>query len=113
MGPYCARFVAHEGHRALPPSSSFEVKSDAERVWVALGKRLGRYGLALHPEKTRLMRFRRPPKSQDGGKGPGTFDFLGSRSSSRKSRMVEISSYGSGEGPRETRLPGLLEDRGG
>jgi len=36
-----------------------------------------RYGLALHPDKTRLVEFRRPPVSQRGGKGPATFDFLG------------------------------------
>lgn len=50
---------------------------DAERVKAVLGKRLERYGLALHPDKTRLMAFARPPASQRGGKGPGTFDFLG------------------------------------
>ena len=42
-----------------------------------LGKRLGRFGLALHPDKTRLLSFRRPPAGQKGGKGPATFDFLG------------------------------------
>jgi RNA-directed DNA polymerase len=42
-----------------------------------LGKRLKRFGLSLHPEKTRLIDFRRPPLEQTGGKGPGSFDFLG------------------------------------
>jgi hypothetical protein len=44
-----------------------------------LPKRFGRYGLTLHPEKTRLVPFRRPP-SKLGGKRearPGTFDLLG------------------------------------
>ena len=55
----------------------FEQEDDARRVMDWLGKRLGRYGLALHPDKTRLLPFRRPPSGQKGGKGPATFDFLG------------------------------------
>jgi RNA-directed DNA polymerase len=42
-----------------------------------LKKRMGRFGLTLHPDKTRLLPFRRPPAAQRGGKGPATFDFLG------------------------------------
>jgi len=56
---------------------TFEHRDDAERVMAVLGKRLGRFKLSLHPDKTRLIDFRRPPWSQAGGKGPGTFDFLG------------------------------------
>ena len=56
---------------------TFEQKGDAERVMEVLGKRMGRFGLTLHPDKTRLLPFRRPPARQDGGKGPATFDFLG------------------------------------
>jgi RNA-directed DNA polymerase len=55
----------------------FECREDAERVLAVLPKRMQRYGLTLHPEKTRLVPFRRPPAEQQGGKGPGTFDFLG------------------------------------
>jgi group II intron reverse transcriptase/maturase len=55
----------------------FEHEDDARRVMEVLGKRLGRFGLALHPDKTRLIPFRRPPAGQKGGKGPATFDFLG------------------------------------
>lgn len=55
----------------------FEHGDDAERVEAVLGKRLERHGLTLHPDKTRLIAFARPPASQRGGKGPGTFDFLG------------------------------------
>jgi group II intron reverse transcriptase/maturase len=55
----------------------FEQEDDARRVMDWLGKRLGRFGLALHPDKTRLLPFRRPPSEQKGGKGPATFDFLG------------------------------------
>ena len=55
----------------------FEREDDARRVQAVLGKRLGRFGLTLHPDKTRLVPFRRPPKAQQSGKGPGTFDFVG------------------------------------
>jgi hypothetical protein len=55
----------------------FEREDDARRVMAVLGKRLGRFGLALHPDKTRLIPFRRPPAGQKDGKGPATFDFLG------------------------------------
>lgn len=56
---------------------TFELQSDAERVMEVLGKRMGRFGLTLHPDKTRLLPFRRPPREQTGGKGPAAFDFLG------------------------------------
>jgi group II intron reverse transcriptase/maturase len=55
----------------------FEREDDARRVMDVLGKRPGRFGLALHPDKTCLLPFRRPPARQQGGKGPTTFDFLG------------------------------------
>jgi group II intron reverse transcriptase/maturase len=52
----------------------FEREADARRVMSVLAKRFARYGLTLHPEKTRLVDFRRPPGN---GKGPGSFDLLG------------------------------------
>ena len=60
----------------------FANERDARRVLEVLPKRFGRYGLTLHPEKTRLVRFRRPPREtgrQDRSPGsrPGTFDLLG------------------------------------
>jgi RNA-directed DNA polymerase len=55
----------------------FEHEEDARRVLAVLHERMKRYGLTLHPDKTRLLDFRRPPNDQDGGKGPGAFDFLG------------------------------------
>lgn len=54
----------------------FSRKRDAVRFLDVLPKRFGKYGLMLHPEKTRLVPFRRPDRS-DGGDGPGTFDLLG------------------------------------
>src|SRR3954467_8034111 len=59
----------------------FESEGDARRVLDVLPKRFGKYGLTLHPEKTRLVPFQgRPPGSPPGPRGerPGTFEFLGS-----------------------------------
>ena len=56
---------------------AFEEPGDAERVMDVLPRRMERFGLTLHPEKTRIVPFRRPPRSQKRGKGPRTFDFLG------------------------------------
>jgi RNA-directed DNA polymerase len=56
---------------------ALELREDADRVWEVLPKRMQRYGLALHPDKTRLLDFRRPPRERQVGKGPSTFDFLG------------------------------------
>ncbi len=55
----------------------FETEDDARRVMKVIGRRFGRYGLTLHPDKTRLLEFRRPPRGQTKRKGPATFDFLG------------------------------------
>jgi group II intron reverse transcriptase/maturase len=43
----------------------FRSKEDAERVLAVLGKRMARFGLTLHPEKTRLVPFRRPRGRQN------------------------------------------------
>jgi RNA-directed DNA polymerase len=57
----------------------FANEADARRVMEVLPKRFGKYGLELHPDKTRLVDFRRPDRfAPDGaGDGPGTFDLLG------------------------------------
>jgi len=55
----------------------FEREDDARRVQAVLDKRMGRYGLTLHPDKTRLVPFRCPSQGQQRGQGPATFDFLG------------------------------------
>jgi len=55
----------------------FEREDDARRVMSVLGKRFERFGLKLHPDKTRLFPFARPSNWKQGGKGPTTFDFLG------------------------------------
>jgi RNA-directed DNA polymerase len=55
----------------------FELEDDARRVIGVLGTRLGRFGLALHPAKTRRLPLWRPPKTPQRGKGPAPLDFLG------------------------------------
>lgn len=60
---------------------AFEQESDARRVYEVLPKRFAKFGLQLHPEKTRLVPFKRPPpsKDDDGRRGVAheTFDLLG------------------------------------
>jgi len=59
----------------------FVSEHDARKVLEVLPKRFGKYGLSLHPEKTRLVDFRRPPGKPGAGRGGKggreTFDFLG------------------------------------
>jgi RNA-directed DNA polymerase len=60
----------------------FTREDDARRVMEVLPKRFGKYGLTIHPDKTRLVPFRRPsyassPKGGPQGDRPGTFDLLG------------------------------------
>lgn len=54
----------------------FSEREDAERVYAVLPKRFERYGLTIHPDKTKLIDFRRPRRDGTGTK-PGSFDFLG------------------------------------
>jgi RNA-directed DNA polymerase len=56
----------------------FEREDDAKRVMAVIGRRFERFGLRLHPDKTRLVPFARPPSlGQTSSKGPATFDLLG------------------------------------
>jgi len=55
----------------------FAQKTDAERVLRVLPKRFGKYGLMLHPDKTRLVAFVRPGSSGPHDGELGTFDLLG------------------------------------
>jgi RNA-directed DNA polymerase len=63
----------------------FEHERDARRVLDVLPKRLAKYGLTLHPDKTRLIDFRRPDprvlvspdNNGDACSRPDTFDLLG------------------------------------
>jgi len=60
----------------------FACEADARRVLDVLPKRFGKYGLTIHPDKTRLLPFQRPdrvPAESGGQSGPQleSFDFLG------------------------------------
>jgi group II intron reverse transcriptase/maturase len=58
----------------------FACEDDARRVLEVLPKRCGKYGLTLHPEKTRLVAFQPPDRADRTGSAsaaPGTFDLLG------------------------------------
>lgn len=62
----------------------FEREDDARRVMAVLPERLGRFGLRLHSEKTRLLDFRRPPrrggdqhKDREVASNPRGFEMLG------------------------------------
>lgn len=57
----------------------FEDFLDCRRVLETLGKRVGRFGLALHPDKTRMVdfRFKRPDGERHPATQATTFDFLG------------------------------------
>lgn len=56
---------------------AFSSERDARRVYEVIGKRFAKYGLVLHPEKTKLIEFRTPTPQTNGGSRPGTFDLLG------------------------------------
>lgn len=55
----------------------FASARDAQRVMAVLGKRFAKYGLTVHPQKTRVLDFRRPRPQQHAGKGGESFQFLG------------------------------------
>jgi RNA-directed DNA polymerase len=62
---YCDDFVA-----------MFAYREDAERVLDVLGKRLGKFGLQLHPDKTRMVDFRFGlPSLHSGGERTLSTDF--------------------------------------
>lgn len=58
---------------------AFELERDATRVVEVLAKRLARFGLDIHPGKSRLVRFKRPSRGESPARQqrPGTFDLLG------------------------------------
>jgi group II intron reverse transcriptase/maturase len=86
----------------------FQYEQDARAMHVALAMRLAKFGLELHPDKTRVIQFGRfaGQNRQERGLGkPETFDFLGfthisalsrngkfqlKRRSSRKKRRAKL-----------------------
>src|SRR5437588_11352755 len=58
----------------------FQERAEAERFLEELRERLRKFGLELHPDKTRLIVFGRKPENDWRCRGEGkpeTFDFLG------------------------------------
>lgn len=80
---------------------AFDNIVDAKRLLAVLGKRLGRFGLTLHPDKTRLVDFR--PQRTENTRHPETdgtsFDFLGlthvwGQSRRGKNMVVQVTAKG-------------------
>jgi len=87
----------------------FQYEQDARAMSSAMAERLAKFGLELHPEKTRVLRFGRYARKEckrDGRERPETFDFLGfthiaaqsrggwfqlQRRTSRKKRVAKLS----------------------
>ena len=85
---------------------AFELEEDARRVMDVLPKRFGKYGLRLHPEKTRLVRFSRPSRSAPTGDDAarvGSFDLLGFTHYWRRSRQGNWVVYRKTAGSRLSR----------
>jgi len=66
----------------------FQHREDAEKVMRVLPKRFEKYGLTLHPEKTRRIEFGRHAarNAKKQGKQPESFDFLGFKHLCARSR---------------------------
>jgi group II intron reverse transcriptase/maturase len=73
------RGEAHEIRFADDAIICFQYREDAEKVMDVLPKRFAKYGLTLHPEKTRLLEFGRCAlgKAKRQGRKPDIFAFLG------------------------------------
>jgi group II intron reverse transcriptase/maturase len=85
---------------------AFEQEEDARRVMDVLPKRFGKYGLRLHPEKTRLVRFNRPSRNvppRDDAAAPESFDLLGFTHYWRRSRQGNWVVYRKTAGSRLSR----------
>lgn len=81
---------AHEVRYADDFILCFQYREDADKVMDVLKKRFAKFGLTLHPDKTRLMEFGRyaaENAARAGGSKPATFDFLGFTHMGARSRQ--------------------------
>ncbi len=65
---------------ATHPIAGFQYQTDADHFLENLRERLGKFGLELHPDKTRRIefgRFAEQNRERRGEGRPETFDFLG------------------------------------
>jgi RNA-directed DNA polymerase len=93
----------------------FEFGEDARTMRTSMDERLGKFGLALHPEKTRVIRFgRHAPQDcvEDGLRKPETFDFLGFThiSARRRGRGKFILLRHTSKKKRQAKLTALREE---
>src|ERR1700685_4229393 len=68
----------------------FQYRADSDRFLENFRERLGRFGLELHPDKTRRIefgRFAEQNRKRRGEGKPETFDFLGFKHISGKNRL--------------------------
>ena len=72
----------------------FQHKEDAEKVRAVLPKRFEKYGLTLHPEKTRLIEFGRyaAKNAEEAGKETCNLQFLGLSAHMRPQPAGEVHS---------------------
>ncbi len=87
----------------------FQYKEEAERFLQDLQIRLEKFGLCLHPDKTRLIRFGRfaeRDRRKRGAGRPETFDFLGFTHYCRKTRKGK---FGLGRKPIAKRMARFLK----
>jgi len=52
-------------------------EADAKRIMKVIPKRFDRFGLTIHPEKSKVFSFEKPASKKAVSKGETTFDFLG------------------------------------
>ena len=89
--------------------AGFELRGDAQRFLRALKERFSRFGLELHPEKTRLIefgRFAERDRRARGERRPETFDFLGFTHYCRRTRRGR---FGLGRKPEKKRMNRTLK----
>lgn len=87
----------------------FQYKEEAERFLHALRERLEKFGLSLHPDKTRLIefgRFAERDRRKRGEGRPKTFDYLGFTHYCRKTRS---GGFGLGRKPIAKRMARFLK----
>ncbi len=91
-----------------------ELEGDARRIMSVLPKRFARFRLTIHPEKTRLIAFRKPVRRETAGTGNDTFEFLGfthywakSRGAPREEDSLAVVSNPSAPAP-ERAIPAVV-----
>ena len=87
----------------------FQHQADAERFLADLRQRLARFGLALHPDKTRCIEFGRfamASRRARGERSPETFTFLGFTHYCRTTRKGR---FGLGRKPQSKRMQRTLK----